>query len=254
MVRRKARALLFTLALVVLASVGLTACHSDYVYDANGRLVAVVNSDGSATKYHYDAVGNVTSVESIDSGELAILSFSPSHAGPWEQVTIQGLGFSGTTAENIVKFNGVLNPRVSAPVISASPTKIVALVPLFASSGPISVTVGTTTTTSAKDFVVTHAPAINSFSPHMADAGTNVTVLGYDFQPIRGAIRVSIDGLYVPVVSVKDNQIIFTVPESVRSGKIRITTPYGQGTSASRLIVVPEAIGASNVISRQTIT
>src|SRR5699024_8843595 len=82
--------------------------------------------------------------------------------GPLDQVAIQGVGFSETAAKNTVKFNGVFDPRVSATVHSASPTKIVASVPIFASSGPISVTVGGATTTSSKDFTVTHTSSLLS--------------------------------------------------------------------------------------------
>ena len=51
-----------------------------YVYDANGRLHAVIYAVGDAVVYEYDAAGNITAVRRVPATTLAILSFSP-HEG-----------------------------------------------------------------------------------------------------------------------------------------------------------------------------
>src|SRR5699024_8843596 len=79
-----------------------------------GQLVAVINSDGSATKYHYDAVGNITGIESIDSDELAILSFSPSHAGPVGSGCYPGCRFQRNGGKKYSQIQWCIrSPRIS---------------------------------------------------------------------------------------------------------------------------------------------
>jgi IPT/TIG domain len=76
-----------------------------------------------------------------------ISSFSPASGAAGASVTITGTNFTGATA---VGFNGV-----SAAFTAPSSTQIMATVPSGATSGPITVTVGGVTATSAKRFHVT---------------------------------------------------------------------------------------------------
>jgi hypothetical protein len=66
-----------------------------------------------------------------------IQSFSPTHGEVGDQVTIQGIGFSTTPENNIVKFNGI-----QAQVISATSTTLVVIVPEGAGTGQISLEIG----------------------------------------------------------------------------------------------------------------
>ena len=43
-----------------------------YVYDANGRVVAVTQSSGISAQYTYDAIGNIVQVGQVAAGQLAI--------------------------------------------------------------------------------------------------------------------------------------------------------------------------------------
>jgi hypothetical protein len=73
-------------------------------------LVKVVDSTGVVIDYVYDEVGNMREVKRstiTNPGGLQIFSFSPQQGGPLSTVSIQGLGFSPTPANNIVTFNGV---------------------------------------------------------------------------------------------------------------------------------------------------
>lgn len=79
-------------------------------------------------------------------GAQTITSFSPTSGLLSQAVTIAGSGFTGAAA---VKFNGT---AASFKVVSG--TKITTSVPDTASSGPISVTVGTKTATSSTRFTV----------------------------------------------------------------------------------------------------
>ena len=118
-----------------------------YVYDANGRLHAVISPAGDAVVYEYDAAGNITAVRRMPSTTLAILSFSP-HAGiPGDQVTFIGLGFGGGV--NNVSFNGA-----SATIVSVTPTKVVAVVPEDATTGLVTITTPTGSVSTATPFTI----------------------------------------------------------------------------------------------------
>lgn len=80
---------------------------------------------------------------------VSITNFSPESGATGTYVTIRGNDFNPVAANNTVRFNGQ-----AATVISASVSEIVAMVPVGATDGPISVTSGGTDT-SIKDFVVT---------------------------------------------------------------------------------------------------
>ncbi|MEX2148137.1 MAG: IPT/TIG domain-containing protein [Candidatus Rokuibacteriota bacterium] len=128
-----------------------------YVYDALHRLVAVVDQQGQAATYTYDAVGNILRIERIDPppGSVAISLFAPSAGAVGATVQIFGKGFSATAAQNTVAFNGA-----AAPVTAAAANRLVVTVPPGATTGAISVTTPAGSATSATVFRVVGAMAI----------------------------------------------------------------------------------------------
>jgi YD repeat-containing protein len=105
-----------------------------YFYDDLGQLTKVVDSTGTIIEYVYDPVGNILQVRrsTAPAGTLAVFNFTPQRGGPGQTVTIQGQGFGATLGANNVQFNGA-----PAIVTSASPTTLVATVPVSATTGPI---------------------------------------------------------------------------------------------------------------------
>jgi gliding motility-associated-like protein/uncharacterized delta-60 repeat protein len=79
-----------------------------------------------------------------------ITSFAPGSGSVGSVITISGSNFDFTKSNNIVRFNGTL-----ATVLSSSQTSITTLVPTGATTGPVTVRVGTNTATSATNFTVT---------------------------------------------------------------------------------------------------
>src|SRR5712691_10099576 len=83
MSRRTTLRRLLVLSLALVAHATLAAAQSpaiQYAYDELGRLVAVVDQQGSAAIYVYDAVGNVLSIQRFDAATLpgvAITASSP---------------------------------------------------------------------------------------------------------------------------------------------------------------------------------
>ena len=62
----------------------------NYVYDELGRLVAVIDKDGNAATYAYDAVGNLLSISRQVTTQTSIIWFSPSSGPVGLAVTIYG--------------------------------------------------------------------------------------------------------------------------------------------------------------------
>ena len=129
-----------------------------YVYDALNRLTAVVDQQGRAATYTYDAVGNILKIDRVDApaGPVAITLFTPLIGATGTTVQIFGRGFSGTAAQNVVAFNGA-----AATVTAAAANRLVVTVPSGATTGRISVTTPVGSATSAAIFRVLDVLAIS---------------------------------------------------------------------------------------------
>jgi YD repeat-containing protein len=66
-----------------------------YLYDELGRLIAVVDAAGDTAVYHYDAVGNVLSIDRHASSQVSVISFTPASGPVSATVTVSGTGFWG---------------------------------------------------------------------------------------------------------------------------------------------------------------
>ncbi|KIP19226.1 IPT/TIG domain protein [Burkholderia sp. MSHR3999] len=236
------------LCLVLLAGGFVHAQSTRYVYDANGRVVAVTANNGASVQYGYDTLGQASQISApLSSGQLAIFSFMPTHGAAGTQVILQGQGFSSTLANNRVSFNGT-----PATVVSATATQLVTSVPTGATTGPISVTVGTQTATSASAFVVDDGslpPTISQVSPVVVAAGNTVTVAGTHLEPLPGQTTVALGATQSSLSTASDTQLQFAVPSNASSGPVVVQTPYGQAISSSTVLVVPNGITPANVVS-----
>jgi gliding motility-associated-like protein len=125
----------------------------------------------------------------------SIIAFSPSSATVGTTVTITGTNFSTNPASNNIKFNGV-----TASVAVSTATSITTTVPVGATTGPIEVTVGCNTVTSAGNFTIT-VPGTITISPQPTSSticeGTTVsfsiaasgtTNIAYQWQKFNGSV------------------------------------------------------------------
>src|SRR6516164_1162123 len=136
-----------------------------YLYDATGRLIAVVVPGTGTAVYAYDAVGNLLSITRYAATALLIVDFSPGQGPVGSTVTISGVRFNGT----------------QAMVSAATTTQLTVTVPAGATTGSINVTTAGGSSTSSSSFTVTGAsgtPTISDFSPAIGTAGTAVTLNG----------------------------------------------------------------------------
>src|SRR5262245_42156224 len=118
-----------------------------YIYDDNGRLRAVVSPTGEAAIYDSDPAGNITAIRRLGVDGFELLSFAPTVGAVGDRVTLYGVNIGAGV--NSVTFNGD-----AAQVAESSPTKVVAIVPNGATTGPITLTTARGSATTATHFTV----------------------------------------------------------------------------------------------------
>lgn len=219
---------------------------TNYVYDADGRLVIVTDDGNQSAHYVYDAMGNLTAIERFGANGLAIFSFSPSRGAPGAQVRVQGHGFSPNPSDNALSFNGA-----TAAVIAATGNEIIATVPAAATTGPVSVTVDGNTATSSADFTVIDSlrpPVIHMVSPLVGAVGSAVTVAGEWLNPVVGQTSVRLNVKAAIPNSVTNTEVVFPIPANTGSGRVIISTPFGVATSVQDLLVAPLGIDPAKIV------
>jgi YD repeat-containing protein len=203
-----------------------------YVYDQLGRLVSVIDKDGNAATYSYDAVGNLLAISRPGPTQIAIMQFNPVSGPVGASVTIYGAGFSPTAGQNTVAFNGV-----SATVISSSTNLIVTSVPAGATTGTIAVTSPAGSATSAGSFSVSTGapglPTIAGFTPSIGPSGTPFTITGTNFDANTSKDKVVLNATLALPSSATSTNIATSVPSGAGSGRISISTPSGKAVSSA---------------------
>lgn len=244
--RRRIRHGLVVIALLVCATFALAQSGPiRYVYDELGRLIGVIDQNGDAASYHYDAVGNLTGITRTSAGAVAIFEFTPNAAAIGSSVTLYGVGFSATPAQNAVTINGT-----AATVTSASTTKLVIIVPAGAATGALAVITPLGSASATPSFVVASgpgAPSISGISPTIGLAGTAVTVTGFGFDPLPANDKVSFNLSYGSPTSITSTQVAVPVPSGGTSGPITVATPYGSAASAQDFFVPPSPFVVADV-------
>ncbi|HWD19682.1 MAG TPA: IPT/TIG domain-containing protein [Verrucomicrobiae bacterium] len=165
------------------------------------------------------------------SGPL-ITDFSPSVGQVGAMVVINGENFTGASA---VKLGG----KSASGTVTAD-TQISITVPAGATSGPVAVTVGTSTYTTSSNFtVVTAAPYIASFTPTNAVRGEAITITGGNFANLSSpAVRLGgAAASNAPLVA--STQLTAYVPSNAVTGGITVSSTSGTGTNTSLLYLQP---------------
>ena len=162
-----------------------------------------------------------------------IASISPTTGKVGGSVIVTGGGFTGATD---VAFGGL-----STTFVVDSDTQITATVPMGALTGKITVVAPGGTAVSTATFKV--QPSITGFTPASGPVGTTVVITGTAF---TGATAVTFNGLPATTFTVDSySQITATVPCCGASGKIKVTTPGGNGSSPSSFKVPASISGFS---------
>ena len=201
-----------------------------YIYDGLGRLAGVVDQNGNAAQYSYDAVGNLLSINRFTSTQVSIIQISPQTAPVGAVVTINGTGYSPTVGQDSVSFNGV-------PATISSPTAntLVVTVPSGATTGPIFVTSPNGSATSVSAFNVNTSsgtPTITSFRPTVGTPGTAITITGTNLDPAVANDKTKFGLTGTSATSATSTTVIAPVPSVAGSGHLTISTPMGKAISS----------------------
>jgi YD repeat-containing protein len=238
---QKNQSILGCLILGLLLSV--VSAHADkatYVYDELGRLAGVIDSQGNAAIYKYDAVGNLLSITKGTAGQVAIISFSPSHGPVGTLITIQGIGFSATPSQNQIQFRG----GAGALAQSSSPATITTTVPTNAVSGPITVTtpLGSAASQTPFEVVIPQSPIITSISPTYGLQGQTIQQFTINGIKLTGASIVAFSpsaGITVQnLPSVNATGTVATIHVTISAAAptggrlVKITTAAGSSDSS----------------------
>ena len=219
-----------------------------YVYDALGRLVAVIDDPGASNEvaiYRYDAVGNLIQIDRQSAGTVAIIDFTPREGPTGTVVTIYGTGFSATPASNTVQFNGT-----GATVTAATPSQLTVTVPAAATTGPISVTSPAGNATSAVNFTKTSssgAPTITSFTPTVEVPGASVSITGTNFETTPAGNRPIFHLAPAIATTATATTIGTAVPAGATSGRVTVATPSGLAVSSGDFFVPPPGMTAASI-------
>ena len=154
-----------------------------------------------------------------------VSSFTPATAVTGSSVTIRGNGFTNATG---VGFGGTA--ATSFTVVNDS--TITAVVGSGA-SGSVSVS-NNGGKGSLAGFIYLPPPVISSFTPTNGCSGTTIIISGANF---TGAKSVTIGGVAVSSFTVNSDISITVVVNSINTGIISVTTPYGAVTSLGNFVI-----------------
>jgi len=206
-----------------------------------GRLQAVAAP--AHEEYAYDGAGNLIEIRATEqAAQLSITDFNPREGGVGQTVTVMGTGFSPLPSANSVQLAGL-----GASVTAASPTRLSFAVPAGATSGRISVTVGTGAVESASDFTVIPTVLVSDFTPKLGTVGTAVTITGSNFDPNASGDTVRIGGGSASVTSAAHDSLLATVGDAATSGKITVTTGSSSATSSADFFLIPGTLVADDI-------
>ncbi|MBB6609622.1 IPT/TIG domain-containing protein [Pontibacter sp. Tf4] len=161
-------------------------------------------------------------------GTPTITSLSASSARVGQEITINGLGFSGAYR---VYFGSGYTDEVT--IINGDQIK--AVIPNTASTGKVTVYTSIGRATSANNISIEGAPVISSFSPTSGNVGTVVTIRGKNFTEANTIVFGSGSTTNFTVIS--DTEIEVLVPSVASSGIVRVYANSGRALSSGQFIL-----------------
>lgn len=165
----------------------------------------------------------------------SITGFSPTSGGPGTTVTVN---FSGLGSILQVKFG---NSPTDASFETVSSTQIRAVVPVDGLTGSITLVTGAGSIPSAGTFTV--SPRVDSFTPIIGTAGTQVTIFGANFNTTPSQTAVRFGGVAATTVNVTAvNQLVAIVPNGAVTGPLSVSTSIGTNTTTTNFVVSGTAV------------
>ena len=169
-----------------------------------------------------------------------IVSFTPLEGPPGTQVTVSG--------SNLVEVTSILFNGVSASFSGfENGTEGVAIVPVLASTGPITLSAGGGKTTSAEVFTVidTGGPLIQELLPSSGRPGMSIEIVGRN---LTNATEVKFNGVAASF-SLLGERLYASVPAAATTGPVSVATPDGVSSSPISFTVLAAAAPAISTFS-----
>ncbi|HMU55323.1 MAG TPA: RHS repeat protein [Nitrospira sp.] len=232
------------------------ADQAQYYYDELGRLVGVVDGQGDAAVYNYDAVGNLLAIQRFTSGGggIGLFLIAPGSSIVNKPVEIRGFGFTTPPSSNQVQFNGI-----TAAVVSGSGGSLVVTVPAGATTGPVTVTNANGTAASPSAFTVLVPPIVTGVEPVRVAQGvtTRGTIEGFNLKT-ASAVQFTQAGLTATIQAGATDDtlpVTMTIAASVPPGTypFSVTTPAETAQSGTITIEVRPGFPTFNVTSVLTV-
>ncbi len=181
---------------------------------------------------------------------VTITFFSPQCGFVGEQIVIYGKGFDTNKANDKVFFTTTASSSklaiavVDSVVITDSISRIYAVVPALASTGPITVEINGYSGSSQASFKYASqiSPVFKSFQPHSGAVGSIVTVTGTGFDQNIKNTNVMVDTASAQVVSASATQLQFRVPPGAANGLITMLMDCDSIVLQDAFTVVPDSI------------
>jgi hypothetical protein len=152
-----------------------------------------------------------------------ITSITHNYGAPGAVNTITGTNFGASQGSSTVTFNGTV-----ATPSSWSNTSIVVAVPQGATTGNITIKVGSQTS-NGTPFTVIPAATITSISPTSGTVGTVVTITGTNLKDPENLGAIEFNGTGAPAITESATQIETKVPSGATTGDILV---YSGGVPA----------------------
>jgi len=234
----------------------LLADTAQYYYDELGRLVGVVNDQGDAAVYNYDAVGNLLAIQRFTSGGggVGLFLVAPGSSIVNKPVEVRGFGFTNPPSSNQVQFNGV-----TAPVVSGSGGSLVVTVPSGATTGPVTVTNANGTAASPNAFTILVPPIVTGVDPPKVPQATTARLFIEGFNLKNAAsVQFAQAGLTATILAGATDDTLpidLAVGAAVPPGLygFSVTTPNGIAQSGAVNIEVRPALAGFNTSKPLTI-
>jgi YD repeat-containing protein len=216
---------------------------TQYVYDDNGRLTAVISPSGEAAVYEYDAAGNFTAIRRVTADQFQIFSFSPSRGSVGDSVTVIGVGFDGVS---VAALNGT-----AATITAVTTSAVTITVPEGATTGPITLSGPRGAASSANSFAVVPkvqvSPGFVTLNP--SEATTFVAIVGGGMDPsvtwsVNGVTggnasvgTISTAGGYIAPATLTGNS---SLTVTIRATSVAQPDLFGEATVR---VINPESLG-----------
>ncbi|UYQ95639.1 IPT/TIG domain-containing protein [Chitinophaga horti] len=195
------------------ATVSFGTVAADVLNVNDTSMVVRAPKDGQTGKISYKSGDKTLDVGTYTYQALSVQSFFPTNGPAGMHVRISGAGFSSLNTPAEVLVNGV-----SALVVSANDTLIVAEIPVDAGAGPITVKVNGQTSTGASF----RFQAISSIKPMTGNVGTKVTINGSGFDAVAAGNIVEFNGKSAVVAEASEDKLVVIAPEGVATGPVTV--------------------------------